>query len=166
MWISKVGDRLEFFIKYMSTFLLFSALLIGVIEVFCRYILGISHTWGEEIVIYTSLYSIYLMMGLATRHNEHIAIDFLVRDRTVRFKTILTWFTEWLGLGVAIFLLALSSIMVIQARNSGMVSYSDLETPIWIYKLSFPIGFLILTFYHIEKVFKLIHSSIKKQKEI
>ena len=163
--ITRLGNLGEKFLDNFCTVLLFMAFLLGVEQIVSRYFFGITQNWAEELFIYITLYAIYLVMGLATRYNEHIKIDFLVRNRSGRFKKILNWFTECLGLATSIFLIVISVKVVLTSYGMGEVSYSDLAYPVWAVKLSFPIGFVFLSFYYLERVCRLFFPEFEKRPE-
>ena len=163
--ITRLGDLGEKFLDNFCTILLFIALLLGLEQIFSRYFFGITQNWAEELFIYITLYAIYMIMGLATRYNEHIKIDFLVRNRSGSFKKILDWFTEGLGLATSIFLVFISIKVVLFSYGMGEVSYSDLPYPVWAVKLSFPIGFVFLSFYYLERVCRLFFPKSEEMPE-
>jgi len=63
---------------------LVTAALLGVmigsvgLGVFCRYLLQMPLSWTEEVVLICMVWMVFLGACVATKHNEHIVIDFVV----------------------------------------------------------------------------------------
>ncbi len=61
-----------------------SALLLGVmlasvgVSVFCRYVLQSPLSWTEEVVLMCMVWMVLLGASIATKHREHIVIDFVI----------------------------------------------------------------------------------------
>jgi TRAP-type C4-dicarboxylate transport system permease small subunit len=61
-----------------------TALLLGVmigsigLSVFCRYVLQTPLSWTEEVVLLCMVWLCFLGASIATKHREHIVIDFVV----------------------------------------------------------------------------------------
>mgnify|MGYP001150587229 CR=1 FL=1 len=153
--ISKLGDWGEVFLNHFGSIVIYLACLLGLEEIVIRYIFHFTHDWGEEVFMTASLFAIFMLMGLASRYDEHIKIDFLIRTRTGMFKKILVWFTDWAGLLVSIALVVMSLLMVMAAYRANIHTYSSLALSVWAIKLSFPIGTVFLAFYYLERVCRL-----------
>lgn len=61
-----------------------TAVLLGVmigavgLSVFCRYLLQMPLSWTEEVVLICMVWLVFLGASVATKHHEHIVIDFAV----------------------------------------------------------------------------------------
>src|SRR5450756_1783471 len=61
-----------------------TALLLGVmivsvgLSVFFRYVLQKPFSWTEEVVLLCMVWMVFLGASIATKHNEHIVIDFVI----------------------------------------------------------------------------------------
>ena len=90
-----LDEYLEEFL--MVIFLIAMTLIMG-IQVFSRYILGMSLSWSEEITRYLFIWSAFLSVSLCTRKCISIKIDqaapfvcFII----TAFRIVQRWFGEW-----------------------------------------------------------------------
>ncbi len=73
----KIMDNINQWVKYLVSFLLVVLAILVVLQVTTRFVINIPLSWTEELAKYLMIYIVFLGSGLAMRHNQHIAIDFL-----------------------------------------------------------------------------------------
>ena len=57
-----------------------------VVQVFCRYVLGASLIWAEEVCRYLLVWMTFLFLGAAFQRGEMVGFEFLVRRLAPRAK--------------------------------------------------------------------------------
>jgi TRAP-type C4-dicarboxylate transport system permease small subunit len=62
------------FLAYVAALLLFSCTLLALLEVFRRYIVGVSFEWQADAVIYFILTGVFLYFGVSQRRDEHLKV--------------------------------------------------------------------------------------------
>lgn len=78
-------------------------LLVGGLQVFCRYILNASLTWSEEFQRYGLIWMVFLALVIGCRKHAHIGMELLSKKLPASCQTLLGWTTDllWLSLGLA-----------------------------------------------------------------
>lgn len=101
----KIMDNINQWVKYLVSFLLVVLAILVVLQVTTRFVINIPLSWTEELAKYLMIYIVFLGSGLAMRHNQHIAIDFLLEIVNAKNKQRLQKIVLWIS---AIFCLVLS----------------------------------------------------------
>ena len=76
---SKFLDVLTKILRAILIVLLASMVIIMIYNVICRYIFSDAKPWAEELTLYISIFSIMLGLGIASRSDSHLQVDFLTR---------------------------------------------------------------------------------------
>ncbi len=76
---SKFLDVLTKILRAILIILLASMVIIMIYNVICRYIFSDAKPWAEELTLYISIFSIMLGLGIASRSDSHLQVDFLTR---------------------------------------------------------------------------------------
>ena len=63
-----------------------ASIVIMVVQVFCRYVLGASLIWAEEVCRYLLVWMTFLFAGAAFQRGEMVGFEFLVRRLSPRAK--------------------------------------------------------------------------------
>ncbi len=133
-WITRIANILAGIIGL-------AALLLLCFEVLTRYFAPhFLPDWGAEVVIYLTVWALFLVAGDLALNNGHVRADFVVERLNDRSK----W---WLGLLAACAGLAFSGLflwygyeVVDFAHMIGEEGDSTLRFPKWIYYLALPVG--------------------------
>ena len=70
----KIDDAFELFIKYLCAVLLAIMIIVCFGNTFCRYFLGFSFKWAEEIVRYAAVWVTCVGASLTAREDDHVAM--------------------------------------------------------------------------------------------
>jgi len=62
------------FLARAAALLLLGCTLLAVLEIFRRYILGVSFEWQQDAVTFFILSGVYLYFGISQRHGEHLSV--------------------------------------------------------------------------------------------
>ena len=92
------------------------------INVFLRYFFGQPLYWGDEIMIYLMILTVFLGFGYMLMDNRHVRMTALVERTTVRTQNILWVVTSLLSIGYFIFLLAAAVYMTKDSFQTGFFS--------------------------------------------
>ncbi len=60
-----------------AALLLLGCTLLALLEIFRRYVLGVSFEWQQDFVTYVTLSGVYLYFGIAQRHGSHLNVTIL-----------------------------------------------------------------------------------------
>ena len=76
---SRVLVVLSKILRAILIVLLASMVIIMIYNVICRYIFSDAKPWAEELTLYISIFSIMLGLGIASRSDSHLQVDYLTR---------------------------------------------------------------------------------------
>jgi TRAP-type transport system small permease protein len=98
--ILRVADRVG---EAMIVLLFAAVVLVGGLQVFCRYVLNASLAWSEEFQRYGLIWIVFLAMVVGYRRGAHIGMEFLLQKSPRAVQVPLMWLADllWLVLGLA-----------------------------------------------------------------
>ena len=122
-----------------------AALLLSGVLIASRYLLpSLYPDWGDEVIIYLVVWSIWLSTGGLVRNNEHVKADLLLRILPTASVHWLEKINTLLGL-LFCSLMALGGTQVVAlAVKLNEQSASSLHLPLWVYYLSIVVGTLLM----------------------
>ncbi|MFP7335208.1 TRAP transporter small permease [Shouchella clausii] len=89
----RIIDGVNNGVKSIVSVMLAVLAVLVVLQVTTRFVINVPLAWTEEIARYLMIYIVFLGSGLAMRHNQHIAIDFLLdvipHKNKARLQTII-----------------------------------------------------------------------------
>ena len=65
------------FLARVAALLLLGSTLLALLEIFRRYILGVSFDWQQDAVTFFILSGVFLYFGISQRHSEHLSVAVL-----------------------------------------------------------------------------------------
>lgn len=76
---------------------------VGGLQVFCRYVLRSSLGWSEEFQRYGLIWMVFLALVVGYRRGAHIGMEFFLEKMPHSVRAALAWLTDllWLTLGLA-----------------------------------------------------------------
>ncbi len=92
-------DASETAIGFLCVVILLTMFVLGVTEVFCRYVVQYSLSFPEELIRFLFVWSVFLGSALAVRKNSHAAIELFV-----------SWLPRGLAKAAIIFSLVVSAV--------------------------------------------------------
>ena len=108
-------------------------------QVICRYFIGASLTWSEEMCRYLYVWECWLGVSLTQRYDRHIKLLFIVERLSMRKQMIINAIALILSVGCAVILAYYGFHLVFFTKGLASISPA-LKLPMWIYYLCLPIG--------------------------
>lgn len=135
-YLNKIQKLFLAFLVLFTTALLF-------INVFLRYFFHSAIFWVEETLRYCVVWITFIGASACVRDNSHISIDILSQFLKPVGKRILHIFTQICGILFSVLFFVISIRFVIQIQQSGQVSATIGDLPMYIIYLCFPISFVL-----------------------
>lgn len=136
--LKKIDDIFVKTITYFCVVLFIGIVVVGVLNVFFRYVLNHSLSWGEEVMRYMCIWMVLVGSSLTIRSDGHMSIDFIQSlVKNPRGKVVMYAATRIIG-ALALICLFPASIQLIQ--NMGNVVSPASRIPMWAVYSAFPVG--------------------------
>lgn len=119
-------------------------LIVGIAQVFFRYVVGSSLTWSEEFLRYATIWMVMAGAGLAYSRGEMIGLDFIAAllPRSARIAVEI-----FVGIvGMALFAVVAWYGVSLSLRMSASMA-TALDIPMIYINISIPVGSVILLFH-------------------
>lgn len=132
--ISEVSDRVcRIFLMICFSVMVFVCLL----QVFCRYILGSSLSWPEELTIYLMAWMTFIGSAVAVKSSEHIAVDIVLTFLPPRIKNFCLLAIKIITLFIIIYLFKAS--LGLATESMSMISDALGISMVWP-RICMPLG--------------------------
>ncbi|HHY91887.1 MAG TPA: TRAP transporter small permease [Firmicutes bacterium] len=118
-----------------ATFLMF-------LNVVLRYAFNAGLPWSEELIRYTIIWLTFLSIGLCTRQNAHVAIDFFAYFLPKRAQRYLLILVDATLVAFTALMLRYSLVLVGQQLSTGQRSPA-LQIPFYLIYFCLPFGFAL-----------------------
>jgi len=113
------------------------------IEVFRRFVMNYSSSWGEEVARYAFIYLAWLAAAAAVRDRAHIRIDVLVNLGGPKMKRFGWWLADIATLVLAVWALWLSIAPIVTSLNFGSIT-PGLRVSQAFFLAAVPLGFTLV----------------------
>ena len=163
--LGRVSRILEARLELISG--IFLLLILGFVfsEVISRYVFEASHGFMEEFSRWFQIWIAYLMLGVIEKRRRHIAIDILPGRLSGKYKTALMAVISIMNLIVAVVLCWAGIELTQLLRQTGVLSQTNIPTPMWIVRICVPIGAVFLAFFSIEHLITDIRSLVRHKRD-
>ncbi|MBD3625045.1 MAG: TRAP transporter small permease [Rhodobacteraceae bacterium] len=117
--------------------------LIIAIEIFRRYVLDSSSSWGEETAIYAFIWMTYIGAARGVKNRSHLAIDIVKRcfNRTGTFAVNMLSDICFFTLAVVIIVM---SIRAVEGSMQYQQTFQGADIPMWIAIVGVPISWSLI----------------------
>lgn len=135
------------------------------LQVFLRYALNSPTSWSEEFATLCFVWCVMLVIPLGVRHQEHIAMEFLVnRIAGARWRWAQILLNAVVGLTIVAIGSASLGLFASGARQvlPGISMSSGLEIPLLVMYISVPLGCFAAGLYALERIVLLARGEITK----
>jgi TRAP-type C4-dicarboxylate transport system permease small subunit len=119
-------------------------------EVISRYVFGISHEFVPAISSWCMIWMTYFMLGVILKARQHISIDILPTKIHPRYRTPLITFFDIVSLLFAVLLCYGGITYDLMVKQSDIYAVTVQFIPIWIVRITVPLGSVFLAFFSIE----------------
>lgn len=161
--LHRLSDFIEKILNPTGGVLIGISTLLAIVEVVCRYFFRLTHSWAEEIIVYTAIYGVFLVSGPNLKRGYHINIDLLITRLSPQWRRIVDFIAIVAGLFISLFLTYTGVRYVAFLKKVGVVSTSSLEAPMYLILLIFPLGMGLLAFFYFEQLAFLLFRSSKPE---
>jgi TRAP-type C4-dicarboxylate transport system permease small subunit len=140
----RTADHLINIGAYLSGFFIIVTTIMIFFEVVSRAIFNQPTVWATELSIYAIIGSCFLGSAYAVRTYSHITVDLLINSVNDRFKTILAYLSNALGLVFSFIFTFYGFHHSMKTMELGVTSASLLRIPMYLPELLLPIGGVLL----------------------
>lgn len=147
---SKFLDGLTKILRVVLIVLLSAMVLIMFYQVIMRYVFTNAQPWCEELTLYLGIFCIFLGLGIATRKESHLQVDFLMRLYGPRTKCLMTGICSVVAVVIMI-VFCIYSISLIGHATAKSVTLPI--TMAHVYAV-FPVGSILVCLYSVELIAK------------
>ena len=148
---SKFLDALTRVLRVILICLLSAMVLIMFFQVVMRYVFSNAQPWCEELTLYLSIACIFLGLGIATRKDSHLQVDFLIRMYGPRLKCLMTAICSIVAVVVMIVFAIYSLSLILQHATAKSVTLPVTMAQIYVI---FPVGSVLVCLYSFEIIAK------------
>lgn len=145
--MKKVYNFFDFLIKlgaYIAGILILVTTVMTFYEVVSRSFFNAPTSWATELSIYAIIGSCFLGSAFAVRTYSHITVDLLINSVNDRFKTILAYITNALGLLFSVIFTIYTFSHVLKTYELGVTSASLLRVPMYLPEIFLLAGGVLL----------------------
>ncbi|MCR4766142.1 MAG: TRAP transporter small permease [Bacteroidaceae bacterium] len=114
-----IYDKLE---EHVMIALLCGMAVVMMIQIFCRYVLGTSLSWSEEITRYMFIWSAFMSVSLCTKLTISIRIDAIIRFFSKRGRALVKMFNLTVELAFFVYIIPYAWRYLLTTIASGQVS--------------------------------------------
>jgi TRAP-type C4-dicarboxylate transport system permease small subunit len=145
-WPDRILSRIEDSALTIAAVALTVTMLTIVVDVFMRYVFNSPLQWSYEVVSdYLIPFAVFLAMADTLRRGEHIEVDFFVRLVTPGARFWLRRFNAVIAALVFLLLVTVVGQEAWRAIQVWEMSVGNYTLPLWLSKLSVPLGLGLLT---------------------
>jgi TRAP-type C4-dicarboxylate transport system permease small subunit len=138
-----------------TAFFLISCLMMFV-EAMSRKMFNHSFAVAEEIICYSLVWAVFLSLAESGRTDRHIRVSLILESRSPATRKFLNWVNTACGLVYTLILTASALDIIPHLKQAMIVSYSPLRIPLWITFLAILLGGVLLSFYYLEKMVRVL----------
>ena len=137
-----LDSKIEFWLVFL--FYTYMTVII-VVEVFRRYVLGGSSTWGEETAIYAFIWMTYIAAAHRVKGRKHLAVEMIRSrmNRTLKFYAFVLSDICFLVLAVAVIYYSIFSVATNIEFGQNMLG---VDLPMALATAGVPIGWTLIAF--------------------
>ncbi len=120
LFIKRSFHLLDEGIKYAIVVVFLIMVVTGSAQVFNRYILNQSLSWGEELQKFSHIWLIFLTIPVAYRQRAHLGMNLIYRKMSTHARFVFDLFIHilWFSFGVALILIATDLVQIGAVQNS------------------------------------------------
>jgi len=137
----------EFFLQVILS----SVIIIGILQVFCRYLFNSSLMWSEEISRYMLVWIVFISLPIAVKSKKHISLNIFLQNCSPEIKKWMEIIINVIGI-IIIVILAIYGIKLVALAKLLKAASMNIQMN-FIY-IIVPITLIITVFHFIELLVK------------
>ena len=153
-WYKKLNDGLEWLIVGFSGVLVLVIVAMPFVAAVVRLVTGEGYTWLAELPPQLVPWIVFPLLGVVLRHDGHIAVDVLPHYVKGRTLTVLRCAVLGACFAAALAFAAFGGRTVLFFRQLGQMSTTEIEFPLWVLYISYPLGFLLAANFALESLLR------------
>ncbi len=146
-FINAVLSKITFFIAMAIVFIMVLALSASALT---RYISGHGFDWFIELPPALVSWLVFPMLGPLLKTGNHIEVDFVSTIISIRKIKYIKLFVYLISLISSFIFFKAGLDATVLFYNLGQMMELEIDVPIWIMFLSFPVGFIIMGLFSLE----------------
>jgi len=136
------------------------AILIACYSTATRYLLpSAAPDWGEELVVYLSIWALWLSVGRLVRRNEHVQAEVVVHLASPRIQRWLEGVHAAVGIAFCAVMGWAGLQVVALSIDIGERSESSLHLPLAIYYIGMPVGMGLMVWGYGQRLLRALRGS-------
>ncbi len=132
----RIVDGIDQGAEWLLSLIFATAVVIALVQVFCRYALNVSLSWSEEAQIFGHIWIVFLGIPVAYRRGAHMYIETYVDKLPPKARSVFNLLVELLWAAFAVSLMVLGWMV---ARVAHLQESPGLEVP-----MSYPYAGMVL----------------------
>lgn len=112
MFLTKINTAVIKLEKGILIVLLSVMMVLGLMQIFSRFVIQKPITWSEAMLTYMFVWSSYVAVSLGVHENTHFSVDVVVRKLSPRWQYFLSLICGFLLAGFSIFLIIFGFYLV------------------------------------------------------
>ncbi len=149
-YYSRMLDGLQKVLKILEIILLAAITLIMVYQCIMRYCFSHAQPWCKELSIYLMIYSVFLGIPIAVRHDNHLQVDFLLSFFSQRVRHLISAISAVVAI-VFMVVFCIYGVSLIEHATGASTTLPLRMRDIY---YSFPIGAVLVILFAVEVAIK------------
>lgn len=142
------------------------AILLTCYSTFARYFFpSIAPDWGEELVVYLSVWGLWLAAGSLARRDAHVRAEFIVHLFSAHAQVVLQAVHALLGVAFTTAMAYGGLQVVLLSLETGERSASTLATPLVIYYSGMFVGMCLMLMAYISRLYATVQRLMSADKQ-
>jgi C4-dicarboxylate transporter DctQ subunit len=150
----KLNDGLEWLIVGFAGLLILVIVAMPFIAAVVRFITGEGYNWLAELPPQLVPWVVFPLLGVVLRHDGHIAVDVLPHYVKGGKLTALRAAVLAACLVAAVAFAVFGFKTVLFFRQLGQMSTTEIEFPLWVLYISYPLGFVLAANFALESLLR------------
>jgi len=150
----KVNDAIEWLVVGITGLLLLLIVALPFVAAAVRYVTGEGYTWLAESPPQLVPWVVFPLLGVVLRHDGHIAVDVLPHYIQGRSLTLLRAIVLGACVVAAVAFAVFGAKTVLFFRQLGQMSTTEIEFPLWMLYVSYPLGFALAANFGLESLLR------------
>lgn len=158
MILTKINTAVIKLEKGILIVLLSVMMVLGLMQIFSRFVIQRPITWSEAMLTYMFVWSSYVAVSLGIQENIHFSVDVVVRKLNPRWQYIMSIVCGVLLAGFSLFLIKIGFFLV--AFNKDQLMPAMPYAMSWPY-LALPVCGIFSLVHSVNQIYELIRGGVK-----